>query len=321
MADALDFSPRSADEIAAMPAIAKQARDDGDIVAPVPSDAPALGIKFEGRKPDETLWFLNEIGDRLFAECRWNLEGGAKVVRPACFTDHGWKQVAFPAPRPLYNLDKLAAWSGRPVWLFEGPRKADKAEPCFPGAVTSGNAGGANAVKKTDLSHLRGRNVTLWPDSDEAGTKWQEQMIAALRAVSVVSIRLVNIALLPAGLIGHIPEAKRGKFDVIDLIEAGKEPEAVRAAAEAACEPVPMSAAETVRKRVGGILTETLFGRLRAPAGSGCPARRHAYNDSRQAGDQHATAGGRQRARSAVGACLRPNLGRTRSTGPRFSPR
>ena len=72
------------------------------------------------------------------------------------------------------------------MWLFEGPRKADKAEPCFPGAVATANAGGANAIKKTDLSHLRGRNVTLWPDSDEAGAKWQEQMIVALRAIGGV---------------------------------------------------------------------------------------------------------------------------------------
>ena len=159
-------------------------------------------------------------------------------------------------PRPISNLDKLAASPEKPVWLFEGPRKAERAEACFPGAVTTANAGGANAIKKTDLSHLRGRNVTLWRDSDEAGSKWQDQMIAALRAVTVASIRIVNIALLPAEMIERIPEAKRGKFDIVDLIEAGIEPEAIGAAAEAACEPVVMSAAETARTPVGGILTD-----------------------------------------------------------------
>ncbi len=122
--------------------------------------------------------------------------------------------------------------------------------------MTTANAGGANAIKQTDLSPLRGRNVTLWRDSDEAGAKWQEQMIVALRAVNVASIRVVNIAMLPAEMIERIPEAKRGKFDVVDLIEAGIEPEAIRAAAEAACEPVAMSAAETTRTPVGGILTD-----------------------------------------------------------------
>ena len=57
-------------------------------------------------------------------------------------------------------------------------------------------------------------------------------------------------------MIERIPEAKRGKFDIVDLIEAGIEPEAIRAAAEAACEPVAISAAETARTPVGGILTD-----------------------------------------------------------------
>ena len=63
-------------------------------------------------------------------------------------------------------------------------------------------------------------------------------MIVALRAVTVASIRIVNIALLPAEMIERIPEAKRGKFDIVDMIEAGIEPEAIGAAAEAACAPV-----------------------------------------------------------------------------------
>ena len=256
MADGLVFSPLRPNEIAVAPAIAKPEHSDCEIVAPLPLDAPPLDVKFKGRKPDEIFWFVNEKGQRLFAECRWNLELGAKEVRPACFTDHGWKLVAHPVPRPIANLDKLDASPERPVWLFEGPRKAEKADACFPDAVTTANAGGANAIKKTDLSHLRGRNVTLWRDSDEAGAKWQEQMIAALRAVSVASVRIVNIALLPAEMIERIPEAKRGKFDIVDLIEAGTEPEAIGAVAEAACAPVAISAAETARTPVGGVFAD-----------------------------------------------------------------
>ena len=257
MADGLTFSPLRRDEIAAAAAISKPVHKDCEVIAPLPLDAPSVDVKFKGRKADEVFWFGNEKGERLFAECRWNQEPGTKEVRPACFTDRGWKLVAHPAPRPLYNLDKLAARPDDSVWVFEGPRKAEKAKACLPGAVMTANAGGANAIKKTDLSHLRGRNVTLWRDSDEAGAKWQDQMIAALRAVSVASIRIVNIALLPAEMIERIPEAKRGKFDIVDLIEAGTEPEAIGAVAEAACEPVVMSAAETARTRVAGISTDT----------------------------------------------------------------
>ncbi len=66
----------------------------------------------------------------------------------------------------------------------------------------------------------------------------------------------MNIAILPAELIERIPEAKRGKFDVVDLIEAGIGPEAIREAAEAACEPVPMSGSETAPTPLGGCLTD-----------------------------------------------------------------
>ncbi|HWY84560.1 MAG TPA: hypothetical protein VNY10_21945, partial [Roseiarcus sp.] len=250
------FSPLTPEEIAAAPAITKPVRDDGEIVAPVPFDAPPLDVKFHGRKPDEVFWFVNENGEHLFAECRWNLEGGAKEVRPACFTDRGWKLVAYRAPRPIYNLDKLGDSPDRPVWLFEGPRKAERAAACIPSAVTTANAGGANAIKQTDFQPLRGRDVTLWRDGDEAGVRWQAQMIAALRAVNVASIRLVNIAMLPSEVTESIPAAKRAKFDVVDLIDAGIGPEAIRAAAEAVCEPVAMSQAETTSTPLGGSLTE-----------------------------------------------------------------
>lgn len=131
MADGLTFSPLRPDEIAAAAAVSKPVHKDCEVIAPLPLDAPPLDAKFKGRKPDEVFWFVNEKGQRLFAECRWNLELGAKEVRPTCFTDHGWKFVAHPVPRPIANLDKLAASPEKPVWLFEGPRKAEGAEACF----------------------------------------------------------------------------------------------------------------------------------------------------------------------------------------------
>jgi hypothetical protein len=253
--DARDrFSPLSPDEMVAARTMTSRANEEVATVGPVPLDASTLDVRFKGRSPDETLWFLNEKGERLFAECRWTLEGGGKEVRPACYVVNRWQLRAYPQPRPLYNLDKFAASSG-PVWLFEGPRKARRAEGCFPGAVTSANAGGASAIKQTDLSPLRRRDVILWRDSDEAGLKWQEQIIAALRAVDVASVCVVNVAVLPPEMIGRIPEAKRGKFDVVDLIEAAFEPELIRAAAEAACEPAAISSAATTRTPVGANLT------------------------------------------------------------------
>ena len=85
------------------------AQDEAAIVSPVPPDAPPLDVTIRHRKPDELVWFLNEKGEALFAECRWNFDGGVKEVRPACLTNHGWKLTAYPALRPLYNLNKVTA--------------------------------------------------------------------------------------------------------------------------------------------------------------------------------------------------------------------
>ena len=253
--DARDqFAPLSPDEMTAAWTTTGRANEEAAIVGPVPVDAPTLDVRFKGRTPDEVLWFLNAKGERLFAECRWILDGGGKEVRPVCYVGHRWQLRAYPPPRSLYNLDKFAASIG-PMWMFEGPRKADKAGACFPGAVTTALAGGANAINQTDLSPLRRRHVILWRDGDETGARWQEQMIPALRAVNVASVRVVNIDVLPLEMIERIPEAKRGRFDIADLIEAAIEPEAIRAGAEAACEPAAISSAATTRTPVGDSLT------------------------------------------------------------------
>jgi hypothetical protein len=143
------FSSRTQDKIAAGPAIG--GRLESKPISPIPAYAPPLDVKFKGRQPDEVFWFHSAKGERLFAECRWNFEGEAKEVPPACYTAEGWKLAAFRAPRPMYNLDGLHARPNDPVWLFEGPRKADKAKACFPGSVTTGYAGGADAIEQTDF--------------------------------------------------------------------------------------------------------------------------------------------------------------------------
>jgi putative DNA primase/helicase len=66
----------------------------------------------------------------------------------------------------------------------------------------------------------------------------------------VASITVVNIAKLPAEMIERLPEAKRDKFDVVDFIQAEIATEAIRSAAEAACEQAETDATE---KSAGGV--------------------------------------------------------------------
>ena len=231
------FAPLLPEEIAEGRILISAIADDDEIVAPVPLDAAPLDVKFKGHRYDEVLWFLNEKNERLFAECRWNHRDGGKEVRPACLTDHGWKLVAFPAPRPLYNLDKLAAWPARPVWLFEGPRKADKAGRAFrlrrDGRL---QLAARTQSSRPDFLALRGRDVDPLARQRRSRRKVDgPDDRCASRRVGVASIRVVNVAKVPANLTERFPEAKRGKFDVVDLIEAGIAPETIREAAETAC--------------------------------------------------------------------------------------
>ena len=245
-----------AEEMAGASTINAPAPEEGEIVVPVPPDATPLSVKVGGRDPDEVLWFLNESGERLFAECRWNLGNGGKEVRPPAIPVNGGSPLRFPRRAPSTTSTSSPLRQTVLCGCSRGRARQTDAGACFPSAVTTANAGGANAIKHTDLSPLRGRDLILWRDSDIAGAKWLEQIIVALRTAGVASIRALNIAILPAEMIERIPEAKRGKFDVVDLIEVGTEPEAIRAAAEAACEPVAMSVAETARTRVSRILTD-----------------------------------------------------------------
>ncbi len=132
-------------------------------------NAGECSIRFQNRKPDEKFWFRDSAGGVLFAELRWNLPDDDKRVRPCIYTSDGWREEAPPAPRALFNLDKLAKLPDAPVYLFEGPRKAAKAAPCFPNAVCIAFWGGAHAAKQTDFSPLRGRASALWRDATKLG--------------------------------------------------------------------------------------------------------------------------------------------------------
>jgi len=239
MDDAFDkFAPLTDGELSTAQSIAAPEAVEARPITPIPKSAGRCSIRFEGREADERYWFKDDKGEVLFGELQWRAPGREKRVRPCVYTAKGWREEAPPAPRALFNLDKLAAQPDAAVFLFEGPRKAAKAAICFPDAVMSGFAGGASGSGQIDFSPLRGRRVTLWRDADEAGARWQEATVATLQDAGAASIRAIDPTRLPAEMLARITEQKRAKFDVVDFVEAGLLPKAIGEAAEAACEPV-----------------------------------------------------------------------------------
>lgn len=126
-----------------------------------------------------------------------------KEVRPWKRNGIGWKQGAMPVPRPIFNLDKLAADPTARVLVVEGEKCADVAGRLFPEMVVTTWPGGAKAVGNVDLSPLKGRDVTLWPDNDAPG---RAAMLEVQRAVG--------------GRLVELPAGKPEGWDVADATEA-----------------------------------------------------------------------------------------------------
>jgi hypothetical protein len=103
-----------------------------------------------------------------------------------------WRWQALPAPRPLYNLDKLASNPTAFVILCEGEKAADAAAVLFPECVATTTLNGAHSPHKSDFSPLQGRNVWIWPDHDEPGYRYSEAVAARLKGVSA-EIKLLTI--------------------------------------------------------------------------------------------------------------------------------
>lgn len=93
-----------------------------------------------------------------FTYCRDNNRGRSEV-----------RMKSMPAPRPLYNLDKILADRDAVIVFNEGEKAADAAEVLFPEWISTAMPGGSNAVNLADLSVLAHRTVVIFADHDAAG--------------------------------------------------------------------------------------------------------------------------------------------------------
>ena len=102
-----------------------------------------------------------------------------------------WVSGAAPVPRPLYGLDELPGFTGDIV-IVEGEKAADAAQRLLTDAVALTWPGGSNAVRKADWTHMRGRNVVVWPDNDEPGLKAACDVEAMCREAGATSVRILT---------------------------------------------------------------------------------------------------------------------------------
>ncbi len=155
-------------------------------VMPAPLEAPALhaGVPCAPFNPNRGRpWqmtptradaYRDPTGRVLGYVLRVDFDEGGKAT-PQCVWGisptgaQGWVLMAFPEPRPLMGLDALAEKPDAPVLVVEGEKCREAAAAALRGFAVVSWAGGSKAVGKTDWSPLRGRELLLWPDADEAG--------------------------------------------------------------------------------------------------------------------------------------------------------
>ncbi|MBK5915135.1 CHC2 zinc finger domain-containing protein [Rhodocyclus purpureus] len=154
-----------------------QADDESPWVAvlPAPADAPEPPRAHYVRGLPECVWaYRNFTGSLLGFVYRFRRSGGGKETLPLVWCRNEltgaceWRWKAFPEPRPLYGLDRLAARPSAPVLVVEGEKCADAGHLALPDFVTVSWPGGGKAVSKASWEALRDREVWLWPDCDAA---------------------------------------------------------------------------------------------------------------------------------------------------------
>ncbi len=124
---------------------------------------------------------------------------GEKWIRPMKLNGHGYElgEPKFDGLKPLYALDIIAANPDALVWVVEGEQKADSLNRLGLVATTSG---GATSAGSADWELLRGRQVRIWPDNDDAGKAYAGEVASALLAMtcSISCLDIEKLTLAPA---------------------------------------------------------------------------------------------------------------------------
>ena len=165
--------------------------------------------------------YQNALGETVLAVVRFDGRDG-KSYRPVSRSADGkaWRVKGMPAPRPLYGLPALlAAPAGSTVYVCEGEKSADAARALGFLATTSPH--GAKSAKEADWSTLRGHDVVVLADHDDAGEDYAADVVELCASVGAKSVRIVRLV--------ELWDAMPKGGDVVDLLEhRGGEVESLR---------------------------------------------------------------------------------------------
>ncbi len=166
-----------------------------------PADTPPARPRI-----DRTYDYRDETGAMVFQVVRM-IPKTFRQRRPDPAEPGGWSWSVKGVRRVPYRLPELwAAPSDAPVYVAEGEKDVDALRAL--GVVATCNCGGAGKWTDDCTRALRGRNVVILPDNDQAGRDHARDVLAKLRPVAA-SVSIVTLPGLP------------DKGDVSDWIAAG----------------------------------------------------------------------------------------------------
>ena len=202
------------------------------ICPPLDAESGVLAAsRLFGRKPDGVWRYETAGGETAFHALRWNEPDGKKTFRPLSWCDgDGWRFVAWPDGRPVYNLQLVVQQPGAPIVVCEGEKAADAAAHIFPKSIVTTSSGGAGAASKTDWSALAGRDVLIWPDRDLPGDRYTREVAAALTALDC-SVSIINAKALASIDPGGGAREPQEKWDAADAAAEWSDLGALRRAA------------------------------------------------------------------------------------------
>lgn len=150
----------------------------------------------EGYKADAIHQYTDIEGNILYVRLRMVNTNGDKWIRPLSRdADGNWTQLKEPQftnGKPLYNLHLIAKEPDKTVFIVEGEKCADVLSKLGLLATTSG---AAQSAKDANWQILAGREVMLWPDNDEAGLQYANDVSAKLTSPNT-TIKQIDISLL-----------------------------------------------------------------------------------------------------------------------------
>lgn len=139
-----------------------------------------------------------------------------------------WKEPEFDGLKPLYNLHLIASNPSAKIWICEGEWAADHLNAFLLKhnvqstniATTSGSSSSAN---KADWSSIAGYKSIIFPDNDESGQKYLNDVAMNLSALSsdfeVVDIESLNLP-IQGDVVNWLeanPNAELAEFEAIPL--------------------------------------------------------------------------------------------------------